>query len=153
MSVNNLTDNCCSGGCNQALVVNQFPVVASPGFFPICVITQSMSKVRQLNEVIDISDSCVSAVFDEADVVSSVNQEVTQNLVDNAEVDKEGVVHSTFAQEQVATPNVTGLANDRDLSGVIQVNWNQEYLCRSQKGDDFLKAIWYKVVAGDQSSR
>lgn len=84
-----------------------------------------MSKVRQLDGVIDIFDTYEFAAFDETAKDSNVSQEVTQVLIDVVKVDKDIVVHSMVAQEKVSTPNATGLAMDRDRSGVMQVSWNR----------------------------
>lgn len=63
-----------------------------------------MSKVRQLDRVIDLSDTCMSGVLDKAHDVSS-DWEVIHYLV-KAKAEKDSVGHSTVTREEVATPNV-----------------------------------------------
>ncbi|XP_067685776.1 uncharacterized protein [Haliotis asinina] len=136
---NDLTDRCCQPRCFPELHVHSSPVGhslsevdSSMARYPACVTTRSMSKVKPLDEDVDLADTCVSNALEE--LPSSGPAKSTSEVVSATET------------ETVTAPKKITEVDKNTLDG-LDVNWSQEALCIAQKSDETLQQIWSKVLS------
>ncbi|XP_067685400.1 uncharacterized protein [Haliotis asinina] len=136
---NDLTDRCCQPRCFPELHVHSSPVGhslsevdSSMARYPVCVTTRSMSKVKPVDEDVDLADTCVSNALEE--LPSSGPSKSTSEVVSATET------------ETVTAPKKITEVDKNTLDG-LDVNWSQEALCIAQKSDETLQQIWSKVLS------